>query len=85
MIHFQPCEAHLIRDLRLDDGGPQHRLAQRLQRLSVQRALRGLCDRVGRASTPGKPWLWRLKARPLRQAIRAVILKSVHGRSRPYS
>jgi hypothetical protein len=54
--------AQLIRDLLLDDGGPQHRLAQRLQRLSVQRALRGLCDRVGRASTPGKPWLRRLKA-----------------------
>ena len=35
---------------------------QRLQRLSVQRALRGLCDRVGRADTPGRPWIWKLRA-----------------------
>ena len=28
---------------------------QRLQRHSVLRALRGLCDRVGRANTPSRP------------------------------
>jgi hypothetical protein len=34
---------------------------QRMQRHSVWRVLRRMCDRIGRADTPGKPWLWRLK------------------------
>jgi hypothetical protein len=30
-------------------------------RWSVRRILDATCDRVGRADTPGRPWLWRLK------------------------
>jgi hypothetical protein len=29
---------------------------------SVVRVLRQMCDCVGRVDTPGRPWLWRLKA-----------------------
>jgi hypothetical protein len=34
---------------------------QRMQRRSVWRALHQVADRVGRADTPGKPWIWRLR------------------------
>jgi hypothetical protein len=34
---------------------------RRWHRWSVVRVLRAMCD-PGRADTPGKPWLWRLKA-----------------------
>jgi hypothetical protein len=30
-------------------------------RWSVHRILRQLCQRVGRAETIGRPWLWRLR------------------------
>jgi hypothetical protein len=34
---------------------------RRRHRWSVVRVLLGIADRVGRADTPGRPWLWRLK------------------------
>ena len=42
----------------------RHRQDQwrRRHRWSVVRVLRAMCDPIGRADTPGKPWLWRLKA-----------------------
>jgi hypothetical protein len=36
---------------------------RRRHRWSVIRVLDRLCDRVGRAPTIGRPWLWRLKPR----------------------
>jgi hypothetical protein len=34
---------------------------RRQHRWSVVRVLRQTCDRVGRADTRGKPWIWRLR------------------------
>jgi hypothetical protein len=34
---------------------------RRRHRWSVVRVLRQMCDPVGRADTPGRPWLWRLR------------------------
>jgi hypothetical protein len=41
----------------------RHRQDQwrRRHRWSVVRVLRQMCDPIGRADTPGRPWLWRLK------------------------
>jgi hypothetical protein len=30
-------------------------------RWSVRRILDATCDRIGRANTPGRPWIWRLR------------------------
>jgi len=56
------------------------------ERWSIVRILDVVADRVGRATTIGRPWIWRLK-RP-GYTIRAVRLKSLmklaHGQSCPY-
>ena len=44
---------------------------RRRHRWSVVRVLRAIADRVGRADTPGRPSLWRLKASSVADAISA--------------
>jgi hypothetical protein len=41
---------------------PHKRRVRRLHRYSVYVNVRRIADRVGRAGTRGKPWLWKLKA-----------------------
>jgi hypothetical protein len=48
----------------------RHAHWKRRQRWSVIYVLQQIADRVGRADTPGKPWLWRLKQPQLEEQTR---------------